>query len=104
LYELAQRSPPKIHSQPFNYGVHFASKENRRAVHCQSKAGPSPNGPVDARDAVQQAQRNAAMNTNLTATKPALANVSDAKLHPLIAATYNVTRIAYGLLVWIERV
>ena len=46
--------------------------------------------------------QNAAMDTNLTAIKSALADISNTELTALIAATNGVPQIAYGLLVWIE--
>ena len=42
------------------------------------------------------------MDTNLTAVKAALAELTDAELHALIAAANGVPPVAYGLLVWIE--
>ena len=42
------------------------------------------------------------MATDLTAIKAALAELTDAELHALIAATNGAPPIAYGLLVWIE--
>ena len=46
--------------------------------------------------------QNAAMDTNLTAVKAALADISDTELAALIAATYGVPQTASGLLAWIE--
>ena len=42
------------------------------------------------------------MGANLTSMKTALADLSDAELHALIAASNAAPPIAYGLLVWIE--
>ena len=42
------------------------------------------------------------MTTNLTTVSDALAELTDAELHALIAAANDVPPIAYGLLVWIE--
>ena len=42
------------------------------------------------------------MNTHLTPIKTALADLSDAELHALIAASNDAPPVAYGLLVWIE--
>ena len=46
--------------------------------------------------------QNGAMDTDLTAIKAALANLSDTKLAALIAATYSVPQTAPGLLAWID--
>lgn len=43
------------------------------------------------------------MPTNLMAIEEALAGLTDVELHALIVATNEAPRIAYGLLVWIER-
>ena len=42
------------------------------------------------------------MDTDLTAVKGALAVLTDAELHALVAASNAAPPIAYGLLVWIE--
>ena len=42
------------------------------------------------------------MDTDLTAVKAALADISDTELAALIAATYGVPQTAPGLLAWIE--
>jgi hypothetical protein len=42
------------------------------------------------------------MDTDLLPIKAALADLTDAELHALIAASNGAPRIAYGLLVWIE--
>ena len=42
------------------------------------------------------------MDTARTTIKATLADLSDAELHALIAATNGVPQIAYGLLIWIE--
>ena len=42
------------------------------------------------------------MDTDLTAIKATLANLTDVELHALVAATNGVPPVAYGLLVWIE--
>ena len=42
------------------------------------------------------------MATDLTAMQDALAGLTDAELHALIAASNKTPPIAYGLLVWIE--
>jgi len=42
------------------------------------------------------------MDADLTAVTSALAELTHAELHALIAATNGVPPVAYGLLVWIE--
>ena len=42
------------------------------------------------------------MATDLAAVQDALAGLTDAELHALIAASNDVPPVAYGLLVWIE--
>jgi len=42
------------------------------------------------------------VNTDLTAIKAALAEISDTELAALIAATYGVPQTAPGLLAWID--
>lgn len=42
------------------------------------------------------------MGADLTPVKATLADLTDAELHALIAATNGVPPVAYGLLVWIE--
>ena len=42
------------------------------------------------------------MDTDLTAIKAALADISDTELAALIAATYGVPQTAPGLLAWID--
>ena len=42
------------------------------------------------------------MDTDLTAVKAALADISDTELAALIAATYGVPQTAPGLLAWID--
>jgi len=42
------------------------------------------------------------MDTDLTAVKAALADVTDTKLAAMIATTYRVPQTAPGLLVWID--
>ncbi len=46
--------------------------------------------------------QNAEMDTDLTAIKAALADISDTELAALIAATYGVPQTAPGLLAWID--
>lgn len=46
--------------------------------------------------------QNGALDADLTAINAALAELSDAELHALIAVTNGVPPVAYGLLVWIE--
>jgi hypothetical protein len=46
--------------------------------------------------------QNGPMDTDLTAVKAALADISDTEFAALIAATNGVPQIAYGLLIWIE--
>ena len=46
--------------------------------------------------------QNHAMVTDLTAINAALADLTDAELHALIAASNSAPPVAYGLLVWIE--
>jgi hypothetical protein len=46
--------------------------------------------------------QNVAVDTDLTAIKAALAEVSDTELGALIAATYGVPQTAPGLMAWIE--
>jgi hypothetical protein len=46
------------------------------------------------------AEQDGTVETNLTAIKAALADISQAELTALIAATNGVPPIAYGLLVW----
>jgi len=48
------------------------------------------------------AMQNSAMDTDLTAVKAALADISDTELAALITATNGVPQIPYGLLIWIE--
>ena len=48
------------------------------------------------------AVQNVAMDTDLTAVKAALADISDPELAALIAATYGVPQTAPGLLSWID--
>src|SRR5262245_40504198 len=43
------------------------------------------------------------MTTNLAGITDALAGLTDAELHALIIASNEAPRVAYGLLVWIER-
>ena len=47
-------------------------------------------------------RHHAAVDTNLTAIKVALADITDTELAALIAATYGVPQTAPGLLAWIE--
>ena len=42
------------------------------------------------------------MATDLAAMQDALAGLTDAELHALIAASNGAPPVAYGLLVWIE--
>jgi len=42
------------------------------------------------------------MDTDLTPIKDALADLTDAELHGLIAASNGAPPIVYGLLVWVE--
>jgi len=47
-------------------------------------------------------EQNCAMDTDLTAVKAVLADLSDDELEQLIAATYGVPQTAPGLLAWID--
>jgi hypothetical protein len=47
-------------------------------------------------------RHNLCIDPDLTSTKAALAELTDAELHALIAAANGAPQIAYGLLVWIE--
>jgi len=64
--------------------------------------GATFNLAVDLSAHVRSTVHNCVMDTDLTAIKTALADISDTDLHALIAATYGVPQTAPGLLVWID--